>query len=70
MNLRTIVLIGSSFLISGTAISAQELTVTGTVLMASDSTAVPGASVRLRDTKGETITGLATKDDGTFVIQA
>lgn len=70
MNLRTIVLIGSSFLISGTAITAQELTVTGTVLMASDSTAVPGASVRLRDTKGETITGLATKDDGTFVIQA
>lgn len=70
MNLRTIVLIGSSFLISGTAITAQELTVTGTVLMASDSTAVPGASIRLRDTKGETITGLATKDDGTFVIQA
>ena len=48
---------------------AQEVTVTGTVLMASDSTAVPGASVRLRDTKGETITGLATKEDGTFVIQ-
>lgn len=51
-------------------IFAQEVAVTGTVLLASDSTAVPGASVRLRDSKGATLTGLATKDDGTFAIQA
>lgn len=70
MNLRTLIILGSLFLVSGTAITAQELIVTGKVLIESDSMAVPGASVRLRDTKGETITSQVTKDDGTFVIQA
>lgn len=52
------------------AVQAQELKVQGRVLLASDSTAISGASVRLRDSGAATIVGIATDEAGAFALQA
>lgn len=64
-----LLLLTLSLLVSGMRSEAQELSVRGRVLTESDSTEVVGAAVRLRDTSGATLAGVATGEDGSFVIK-
>lgn len=71
MKNRSLLVIAIISLLSSLSVVAQEsLTVTGSVFLASDSTAAVGATVRLSDAGGKTLSGTTVREDGRFSASA